>query len=237
MSGIFFVGGVDAIRNPGPKTDVVEDVATPIAQRIPGVPEEDTENLIRLNGAVQVLCACALATNTFARPASAVLAASLVPTTAAGHRFWEAEGAERQQQLLHFLKNMAMWGGLVIATMDTEGQPGYRWRAEHALEHAGLEVEHRKREAELAAKAAQERVRAEKETALAKAEAARARARAKTTAAQAKVGATARQARRDARLAAKAVGGLGKVVGGAGRAVGSTVGSAARKTASVVTPG
>jgi len=42
------------------------------------------------------------------------LAASLVPTSLAGHQFWKKEGPERKQQLVHFLKNAATIGGLLL---------------------------------------------------------------------------------------------------------------------------
>jgi uncharacterized membrane protein YphA (DoxX/SURF4 family) len=45
--------------------------------------------------------------------ASVVLAAVLVPTTLVGHAFWMAEGTARQEQLAHFIKNLAVLGGLV----------------------------------------------------------------------------------------------------------------------------
>jgi putative oxidoreductase len=36
-----------------------------------------------------------------------------VPTTVVGHAFWIAEGTARQEQLAHFVKNVAVLGGLV----------------------------------------------------------------------------------------------------------------------------
>ena len=42
------------------------------------------------------------------------LAASLVPTSLVGHQFWKKEGPERKQQLVHFLKNAATIGGLLL---------------------------------------------------------------------------------------------------------------------------
>ncbi|BCB85977.1 hypothetical protein Psuf_032900 [Phytohabitans suffuscus] len=55
-----------------------------------------------------------------------------MPTTLAGHAFWEHEDpAERRTQRLHFLKNMSMLGGLLLAAADTEGRPSLRYRTEH----------------------------------------------------------------------------------------------------------
>jgi putative oxidoreductase len=60
------------------------------------------------------------------------LAASLVPTTYAGHPFWEEKDkAARAGQKIQFFKNISMLGGLLIAAVDTEGKPGVAWRARH----------------------------------------------------------------------------------------------------------
>ena len=65
-----------------------------------------------------------------------------MPTTAAGHRFWEEQDpAERAQQRIHFFKNVSMLGGLIIAAGDTEGQPGVAWRARRAAKDARREAQ------------------------------------------------------------------------------------------------
>jgi hypothetical protein len=69
----------------------------------------------------------------FPRLSALALAATLVPTTLAGHRFWEAEDdAGRTQQQIHFLKNLSMLGGLLIAADDTGAAPSLLWRGRHA---------------------------------------------------------------------------------------------------------
>src|SRR5205807_669938 len=55
------------------------------------------------------------------------------PTTLAAHRFWEEEDPElRSQQQVHFVKNLGLLGGLMLAAADTEGKPSLAWRARHA---------------------------------------------------------------------------------------------------------
>ena len=88
-----------------------------------------------------------------------VLAASLVPTTAAGHRFWEVEDTQdRTQQQLHFFKNVSMLGGLIIAAGDTDGKPGVAWRARHAARDARREARHLAQSARQEAKLAKAKV-------------------------------------------------------------------------------
>jgi len=155
LSSMFVTGGLDALLHPEPMAPLAEDVARQAAAPLPGVPEQDTELLIRANGALQVTAGVLLALGRFPRLAALSLAASLVPTTLAGHRFWEQrDEAQRQQQQIEFLKNTSMFGGLILAAIDTEGRPGLAWRTRHAVDHAEAAVRRTRRDARRAAKAA-----------------------------------------------------------------------------------
>jgi uncharacterized membrane protein YphA (DoxX/SURF4 family) len=121
----------------------VTDKLVPLLQRVVPQLPSDPETLVRLNGAAQVAAALALATGRAPRTSAVVLAASLVPTTAAGHRFWEqSDPAARAGQRAHFFKNVSMLGGLIIAAGDTEGQPGVLWRTRRAAKDARREARH-----------------------------------------------------------------------------------------------
>jgi putative oxidoreductase len=136
LSAMFISGGIDALRSAPQMAPVAQPVAPPIARRVPYLPD-DPEKLVKINGAVQVGAGLMFALGRFPRLSAALLAGSLVPTTLAGHRFWEEEDATRRaQQRIHFLKNLSMLGGLMLAAVDTEGQPGLAWRARHASQHA-----------------------------------------------------------------------------------------------------
>jgi len=158
LASMFIVGGLDAVRNPDAKAALarrVTDKVVPLAQNA-GVPlPDDPTTLVRLNGAVQVLGGLALATGRAPRLGATLLAASMVPTTLAGHQFWtESDPAVRKQQRIHFLKNVSMTGGAIIAAGDTAGKPGLAWRARRATKDARREAKHlasaAKREAKLA---------------------------------------------------------------------------------------
>jgi hypothetical protein len=84
---------------------------------------------VRLNGIAQAGGGLLLATGHLTRPAAAVLAVSLVPSTVAGHPFWTYEDPERRRvHATHFLKNAGLLGGLLLAAADTEGSPSVGWR-------------------------------------------------------------------------------------------------------------
>lgn len=137
LASMFVYGGIDAVRKPKPKVPPAEGVAQPVADAIPVDLPDSTEQLVKLNGAVQVAAGLLLATGRLPRLSALTLAASLGPTTAAGHRFWEAKDDQtRNSQLVHFLKNVSMFGGLLIASLDHEGRPSVTWRAKRASKRA-----------------------------------------------------------------------------------------------------
>ena len=160
LASMFVVGGVNSLRNApkiAPNVEPVTDTITGLADKVaPDAPiPHDPTTLVRINGAVHVVAGLMLATGRAPRIASAALAATLVPTTAAGHRFWEEKDpAAKAQQQIHFFKNVSMLGGLLLASVDTEGKPGLAWRARHAARDARREARHlavsAKREAKLA---------------------------------------------------------------------------------------
>ena len=73
----------------------------------------------------------ALATGKGRRLGAALLALSLVPTTIGKYPFWSrSDPAERAADRDHFLKNVSLLGGVLIASRDTEGRPSLGYRAQ-----------------------------------------------------------------------------------------------------------
>lgn len=104
MAGIFIHGGWNAFKEPGNRPKQAEKLGLPNAER-----------MVRANGLAMAAGGTALALGIVPRAAAAGLIASLVPTTLAGHRFWEEEDQRtRRMQLTQFLKNLGLIGGLVL---------------------------------------------------------------------------------------------------------------------------
>jgi putative oxidoreductase len=119
LAPMFVTGGIDALRHPESKESKAAALTGPITETL-GLPDE-TPLLVRVNGGVQVVGGVLLGLGVLTRVAAFALAASLIPTTLAGHRFWEeADPAGRAAQRIHFLKNTAMLGGLVLVTTDRD---------------------------------------------------------------------------------------------------------------------
>jgi putative oxidoreductase len=135
LAAIFVYGGWDAVRNPSGKANQAEPVVLSIAEKVPILPQ-DAEKLVRINGAVMVGAGTLMALGRFRRLAALALIGSIIPTTYAGHRFWEDE-ATKAQQRIHFLKNLGLLGGLILEAFDTEGSPSMMWRATHRRGNRG----------------------------------------------------------------------------------------------------
>jgi uncharacterized membrane protein YphA (DoxX/SURF4 family) len=134
LASEFIYGGIDAIRHPETKVEAAKAVTDPLRDWVPALPD-DTATLVRLNGMVQVGAGGLLALGKFPRLASVALIGSIVPTTFAGHRFWEeSEDETRAQQRTHFLKNLGLLGGLILAALDTEGAPSIGWKTRRQAE-------------------------------------------------------------------------------------------------------
>jgi uncharacterized membrane protein YphA (DoxX/SURF4 family) len=145
LAAVFVVQGVRTLRHPDavvPRAKPLTDQVVPavkrylpesVAQRVP----ENPRTLVRLNAAVHVVGGLALATGQGRRIGALALAASMIPTTLAGHAYWEEDDAgTRANQSYHFLKNLGLLGGLLLAAVDTEGKPGLWWRTRHGAADA-----------------------------------------------------------------------------------------------------
>jgi putative oxidoreductase len=160
LATIFVAGGVNALRNTeghAAKAKKVTDKVVPAAQKAaPQVPiPTDPATLVRINAGAQILAAAALATGRAPRLSASVLAASLVPTTLAGHAFWnETDPQAKNAQRLQFYKNTSVLGGLLLAAVDTEGRPGLAWRARRAAADVRRETRHVAKQARREAKLA-----------------------------------------------------------------------------------
>ncbi len=135
LSSMFVSGGINALKS----ADAHAQAAQPVTKKLSPAVDKVTaslpfdlsdKQLVQLNGAVQTVGGFMLATGRLPRLSSLALAASLVPTTLAGHRYWgESDPQQKASQRIHFFKNVSMLGGLLLASADTEGKPSLAWRA------------------------------------------------------------------------------------------------------------
>lgn len=153
LAAIFVASGLDSLRHPAKRTaaaaPLVKALAGPL--RLP----DDPEMMVRANGATMLAAGTLLGMGRLPRVAALVLAGTLVPTTYVAHPFWTVQDpAERSRQKVHFLKNVGLLGGVLLAAVDTAGKPGLAYRASHAQADARRQAALTKREAKRAARSA-----------------------------------------------------------------------------------
>jgi putative oxidoreductase len=109
LAAQFITGGTSALLEPpGRRAEQTARLGLP-----------QPEALVRVNGATMVVAGTALALGLWPRAAAAALAGALVPTTLAGHRFWEEQDpSARRHQRIHFYKNLSMLGGVLLVLAE-----------------------------------------------------------------------------------------------------------------------
>lgn len=103
LAAMFIAGGADAFLHPEPRAAKAANAGVP-----------DAHSAAVLNGALMVVGGTFLALDIMPKLAALLLAGTLIPTTYVGHPFWKEENAaNRANQRIQFLKNLAMLGGLL----------------------------------------------------------------------------------------------------------------------------
>jgi len=153
LASIFVTSGLDGLLHPAARAQL----AAPLVKTLTGplnLPN-DPELMVRANSATMVTAGAMLGLGKLPRIAALALAVSLVPTTYSAHAFWTVKDpAARAQQRIHFLKNVGLLGGVLLASVDTAGKPSLTYRTRHAQAKARRQAALTKREARHAARSA-----------------------------------------------------------------------------------
>ena len=118
LSWVFLRSGSHLMRDPKRAAEIAAPLLEPIRTVIPGA----TPSVVgRSNATVQLAASALLAIGCNRRLAALTLAASLIPTTIAGHAFWRVtDPSQRALQRIHFDKNLAILGGLMLAALEVK---------------------------------------------------------------------------------------------------------------------
>ncbi|MBL9018762.1 MAG: DoxX family protein [Myxococcales bacterium] len=103
LAGIFVVSGIAKL------TDTAGTAGYMTAQGIPYA-----HALAIFAGLCEIAGGLAIAFGFLSRLAAIGLFLFLIPTTLVFHNFWALDGAEAQLQMVSFLKNLAIMGGLLL---------------------------------------------------------------------------------------------------------------------------
>ena len=144
LSVVFIGQGIESLLRPEQAAETARQTVK-VLQKLPEsaatkVPQ-DPETLARVTAAVQIGGGLLLASGKLPRLASAALACTVVPGSLGGHMFWnETEPQLKAQHRRDFLADLSLIGGLMIASVDTEGKPSLGWRGRRAARRASEAV-------------------------------------------------------------------------------------------------
>lgn len=146
LASFYVVDGVDYFVNPDTHVEYTKNVLKQTRAILPAsvskqVPQ-DAEVVARVVGGAKIGAGSMLALGKAPRLSAGILATLAVPTIVGRYAFWSAKDKEeRSAKQAGFLTHAALLGGLSITSMDTEGKPGLRWRAEKAASDASESIQ------------------------------------------------------------------------------------------------
>jgi putative oxidoreductase len=109
ISGIFIYSGYGMVNN-------AERYGKRASEALSMLP--DDPRLATAHGATMLVAGSTLALGILPKLSARILALTMIPNTYIGHPFWTAKPEDRRPQLVHFLKNLGLLGGLLYISAD-----------------------------------------------------------------------------------------------------------------------
>lgn len=147
LATVFVIDGIETLRNPqahAANAAPLVDKAAPLVEKgeqavnehvttsVPPV-NKDTETWVKGLAGVKVGAGVLFGLGKAPRISALALTASHVPTTMVRNAFWsESDPDARSRKTTGFATDVALLGALMLASIDTAGQPGLGWRARQA---------------------------------------------------------------------------------------------------------
>lgn len=146
LASVFVADGVDTLMNQddhvGGAREVTKRIRTILPAQYAAYLPSNPKTTVKVVAGTKVAAGALYALGKAPRAAATALVLVQVPTALARHSFWETQDPEeRKTRKTGFLTDVALLGGLFLATADTAGRPGLAWRAEHAGKQVNKKVQ------------------------------------------------------------------------------------------------
>lgn len=146
VATVYVADGVDTIRNTEAHVDgtqtVLDRLRAVLPQQYAVMVPKDAETVAKGVGVTKTTAGSLLALGKAPRLAAGTLALLSVPTLLTRHAFWSSsDSKEKAERRNGFMTDVALLGGLFIATADTQGKPGLKWRAGYAARKANKAIQ------------------------------------------------------------------------------------------------
>ncbi|AWB83936.1 DoxX family protein [Corynebacterium liangguodongii] len=146
LASVYVVDGVETVINPSSHRESAESVLKKVRSVVPApygsyLPSSP-ETAAQIVGGVKAGAGSLFALGKAPRTAAALLAVTAVPSIVGRHAFWEAsDDEEKARRRSGAITDAALLGGVLLATVDTDGNPGLSWRAKNAARTAKKNVQ------------------------------------------------------------------------------------------------
>lgn len=146
LASAFIIDGVQTVLNPASHKESADSVLKQVRAATPRqyrsfIPK-DPETAAQIIGGVKAGAASLFALGKAPRTAAGLLTATSVASLAGRNAFWDTDDEdEKARRKAGALTDLALTGGVLLATVDTEGKPDMKWRAQNAARTAKKNVQ------------------------------------------------------------------------------------------------
>lgn len=146
LASVYVIDGVETVINPSAHRESAESVLTKLRSVVPApyrayLPSSP-ETAAQIVGGVKAGAGSLFALGKAPRTAATLLAVTAIPSLVGRHAFWEAtDEDEKARRRSGAISDAALLGGILLATVDTAGNPGLQWRAKQAARVAKKNVQ------------------------------------------------------------------------------------------------
>lgn len=146
LASVYIADGVNTVKNASAHANDAERVVNTIKSVLPSqyaqyIPS-DPETVAKINGGLKIGAGSTFALGKAPRLSAGLLAVSTVGSLLGRNAFWEAKNAdEKARRRNGAMTNVALLGGVLIASADTEGKPGLAWRAQDAAKRGKKNIQ------------------------------------------------------------------------------------------------
>lgn len=146
IAAVYVADGVKALSKPEDYVEgtqsVLDSARAVLPSQYKGYVPTDATMVTQAAAGTRVGAGSLLALGKAPRLAAGTLAVLSVPTIYARNAFWNTDDdQEKEQRKNGLLTNLALLGGLMVTSLDTEGKPGLAWRAKDAGRRANKSIQ------------------------------------------------------------------------------------------------
>ncbi len=146
LASVFVIDGVETVMNPAGRKDEAESALTQVRAALPrqyrAFLPKDPETAAQLVGGIKAGAGSLFALGKAPRTSAALLAATTLPSLLGRNAFWDTDDAdEKARRRTGALTDVALAGGVLLASVDTAGKPDMKWRAQNAARVARKNVQ------------------------------------------------------------------------------------------------